>query len=418
MAVTDKESVGRIEIKDFDYPLPDNRIAGHPLAERDACLLLVGDAASGKVEHHVFKELPSLLPSDALMLCNNTRVINARIRFRKSTGAEIEVFLLDPVSPAEYNEAFQATGKSVWKCMVGNLKRWKDGSLPLEREFETSDGRKGHLQARRLSSLDGNAHEIEFSWTGGMNFADVVEAVGFIPIPPYLNRETEESDARDYQTVYAEVKGSVAAPTAGLHFTPSLLSQLKERGIEREEVTLHVGAGTFQPVKAERIGEHPMHTETFSVDREMLRKLSKAMREGRPVFAVGTTTVRTVESLPLIGLHLMRGEENLHVEQWEAYGYGDVDALQTIEAIEEYMDREELPFLHATTSIMIAPGFRWRIVTGMVTNFHQPQSTLLLLVSSFLQQKGGDAGTWRRFYDAALSGSYRFLSYGDACLFF
>lgn len=413
------EDIKDIRISDFDYPLPDERIPRHPLAQRDACRLLVS-RPDGSVDHRSFSELPSLLPHDALMVCNDTRVINARIRFEKSTGASIEVFLLEPVFPADYVLMFQAVGSCRWGCLVGNLKRWKEG--PLVKKLSIG-GRDVELRATRLRALEGNSHEILFEWDApDVTFASVVDAAGYIPIPPYLKRNSEQCDAEDYQTVYARVKGSVAAPTAGLHFTPELFAKLEEAGVEIAPLTLHVGAGTFQPVKSDTIGGHPMHTEPFSVDRDTLEKLHDALRHGRKITAVGTTSVRTLESLPYIGMMLHEGDESLHVGQWDPYGPDakhPADASVEIRHILDYMDSRGLDTLTASTSIMIAPGFRWRVVDVMVTNFHQPQSTLLLLVSSFLDRNPRRHPLqWRHIYEEALSHAYRFLSYGDACLLF
>ena len=418
--------VKNIKIADFDYPLPDERIARHPLAQRDSCKLLVS-AAPGEIVDEVFSSLPALLPKDALMVCNDTRVINARIKFEKSTGSKIEVFLLEPMDPEDYVLMFQSRGRCRWSCMVGNLKRWK--SDPLQKILNIG-GQTVTLTAMRGESRDGNAHEVEFSWDDdSLTFASVIDAAGYIPIPPYLNRESESVDADDYQTVYAKIKGSVAAPTAGLHFTPEVFDKLRANGVDIMPVTLHVGAGTFQPVKSEDIGGHPMHTEVFSIDRSLVDALAEALENDRPVVAVGTTSVRTLESLPYLGLHLLAGTEDLNVKQWEAYETNAVEEnmrMQTVKALRAlsaYMQKRGEKSLTASTSIMIAPAFKWRIVDMMVTNFHQPQSTLLLLVASFLGDAAllSDAGEnrprWREIYNHALAGDYRFLSYGDACLF-
>lgn len=422
--------VKNILISDFDYPLPDARIAKHPLAERDSCRLLVSRSAEEAADLR-FSDLPGLLPEGSLLVCNDTRVINARMRFEKETGARIEVFLLEPIDPNDYVLTFQSRGCCTWACMVGNLKRWKEGQ-PLIKEIETG-GRRVRLTATRGDALPGNSHVVRFAWDEpSVTFASIVEAAGYIPIPPYLGRDSEASDADDYQTVFAHWQGSVAAPTAGLHFTPRLLDEIRNRGVERANVTLHVGAGTFQPVKSDRIGDHPMHTEVFTVSRSLIDSLLVCLKEGRPVTAVGTTSVRTLESLPLLGANIMGGDSSLHVGQWQAYDEGmtALDTREALSALATYMDQQALKTLTASTSIMIAPGFRWRIVSAMVTNFHQPQSTLLLLVSSFLGATGADkdrAGAnvrdtallprWRGLYDHALRGDYRFLSYGDACYF-
>ena len=418
------EEIKDIRIEDFDYPLPDERIAKHPLADRDSCKLL--RFADGKTSHHTFSDLPDLLPDGALLVMNNTRVINARMEFHRASGARIEIFLLEPLDPRDYAVAFQTRRRCQWQCLVGNLKKWKDSYLEKALDI---DGRKVTLRAIRHEALPGNAHAVEFEWDDEqVTFASIVEAAGNIPIPPYLNRKSEESDSTDYQTVYSRIRGSVAAPTAGLHFTPELLEDIRNRGIQTREVTLHVGAGTFQPVKSEEIGGHPMHRETFEVSLDLVRTLCRALESRRPVLAVGTTTVRTLESLPIIGIHLLANQasdaqtvtENVkEVAQWEAYADEEltIDTVEALKALEAYMEKEDAEHLQAATSIMIAPGFRWRIVDGMVTNFHQPQSTLLLLVSSLLDGSNLTDPAWRRIYQEALDQDYRFLSYGDACLF-
>ncbi len=412
-------NIKNIKIADFDYELPDHRIPRHPLAERDSCKLLVS-RPDGKIEHRSFFELPALLPERTLMVCNDTRVINARIRFEKSTGSKIEVFLLEPLSPEDYVLMFQTVGACRWGCLVGNLKRWKEG--PLVKTLEI-DGKKVELRASRVRALDGNGHEILFEWDDPeITFASVVDAAGYIPIPPYLKRDSEACDSDDYQTVYARVKGSVAAPTAGLHFTPRLFDRLRETGVDIAPLTLHVGAGTFQPVKSGTIGGHPMHTEVFSVDKGSVEKLMAAKKEGREITAVGTTSVRTLESLPYIGAQLHSGDFTLHVDQWCPYEHSPSEvsdnAVLELGYILEYMDKTGVGTLTASTSILIAPGFRWRMTDVMVTNFHQPQSTLLLLVSSFLDREPEDKLQWRHIYNEALDHEYRFLSYGDACLLF
>lgn len=410
-----------IRIEDFDYNLPDERIPAHPLAQRDACKLLLS-RPDGIISHRRFSELPDLLPPGSMLVCNDTKVINARISFYKETGSRIEVFLLEPLDPSDYQLTFQTHGKCVWNCLVGNLKRWKSGSLRLEIKPDGFD-KPFYLTATRLNPTSGNAHAIEFTWDNSdATFASVVEAAGFIPIPPYLKRESEERDLKDYQTVYADAKGSVAAPTAGLHFTPEVFANLKAHAIPVEKLTLHVGAGTFQPVKAEQIGDHPMHTETFSISKPVLDDIFRQKSKGLPLAAVGTTSVRTLESLPILGAMLRNGDTTLHVDQWTAYSPEILvaDTLDCLKSLLEYMEKNKLETLTASTAIMIAPGFRWRMADVMVTNFHQPQSTLLLLVSSFLgdEDYNTEMPRWRALYNEALSCGYRFLSYGDACLLF
>lgn len=397
-----------IQIKDFNYPLPDERIAKHPLTEREKCKLLFYQNKQIKDLH--FYDVPELLPEKSMLVYNNTRVINARLRFQKPNGgATIEIFCLEPISPRDYAQAFQTNVECRWLCFVGNSKRWKTGSLIQE---VNADGTTVLLSATRGEQL-GNAFEIIFNWNNeNVTFASLLDAIGEIPIPPYLNRNTEESDSEDYQTVYSHIEGSVAAPTAGLHFTNEILAECDKHGITRRELTLHVGAGTFQPVKSENIGEHSMHTEFISVERSLLEALIKA--DGN-VIAVGTTSVRTLESLYYIGVTLLENpdacEEELRVKQWapyeKEYTISTKDALQ---AIIDHLDKKGIDRYIGSTQIMIAPSFKFRIIKGMITNFHQPQSTLLLLVSAFVD------GNWKEIYDYALSHDYRFLSYGDSSL--
>ena len=400
-----------IFINDFDYGLPEERIPLHPLEQRDECKLLLR-SPHGKIYHRIFKELPDLIPAGTLMVCNDTKVINARLAFHKETGAAIELFLLEPTSPSDYALNFQERKICRWKCLVGNSKKWKEGEIFTE--VPMKDDMTVMLKALRKNMAEDGSSEVEFTWDNpDYTFGQLLEQAGKIPIPPYLNRESEEADIKDYQTVYARVKGSVAAPTAGLHFTPKVFEGLEAHGAKVEKVTLHVGAGTFRPVKSEKIGEHAMHSEPFSVSRDLIRQLIQWKEKGRPVVAVGTTSVRTLESLPYIGKALKDGKPNpFVVTQWDPYTGDDFDTVTALKFILNKLEKENWDNLTASTSIMIAPGFRWRITTGMVTNFHQPKSTLLLLVSSFL---GGEE--WRGIYEEALRNDYRFLSYGDACLF-
>ena len=417
-----------IHIKEYNYSLPEERIAKYPLSQRDQSKLLVYN--NGEVSEDIFTSLPSFLPSGSLMVFNNTKVIQARMHFRKETGALIEVFCLEPYSPNDYAQNFQQTECCSWLCLIGNLKKWKEGTLNQEIEFK---GQTLTLSVTRGACI-GTSHQVTFEWkykNGGaknsMNqkeskptFAEILEAVGELPIPPYLNRETEEQDKKTYQTVYSKIKGSVAAPTAGLHFTPQVLEALDAHGIEREELTLHVGAGTFKPVKSEEIGEHEMHTEYISVKKQTIERLIS--HQGKAT-AVGTTSVRTLESLYYIGVTLNRNpfatENELHIKQWQPYEYadavqrGDTIELSTMQALNEilvYMNRNNMDVLHTSTQIIIAPGYKYHIVSRMITNFHQPQSTLLLLVSAFVD------GDWKTIYDYALQHKFRFLSYGDSSL--
>ena len=396
-----------IRIEHYDYPLPDERIAKRPLAQRDACKLLLW--RDGRISESVFSDLPGLLPADSVLVYNNTRVINARLRFRKETGASIEIFCLEPIAPADYAQNFAETARCEWLCFVGNSKKWKEGPLVSQ---VTLDDMPITLTAERTEQK-GNAWGIRFSWTSGCSFSEVIAAAGEIPVPPYLNRPTEEADTVDYQTVYSHIEGSVAAPTAGLHFTPEVLEKISERGIPRLEVTLHVGAGTFQPVKADAIGDHPMHSEFIAVDRTVIAQLTDAVATRRTVVAVGTTSVRTLESLYHAGCLIRQGRWSGEVPQW--YPYDETHPrLSTEEALREvvaYVDRNDASTFIADTRIIIAPGYAYRVVDGMVTNFHQPRSTLLLLVSAFTGEE-----RWRGIYDYALCHGFRFLSYGDACL--
>ena len=398
----------QIRISEYNYQLPDERIAKFPIAERDHSKLLVYE--HGQISDDVFYHLPKYLPKNSLMVFNNTKVIQARLHFRKETGALIEIFLLEPISPADYEQMFQTVGSCSWSCLVGNLKKWKEGELTRQIDV---NGQSFTLRASRRGE-HGTGHQIDFEWDAQtVSFSEILEAVGELPIPPYLNRKTQESDKTTYQTVYSKIKGSVAAPTAGLHFTEKVLHEIDACGIDREELTLHVGAGTFKPVKSECIEGHEMHSEFISVRRQTLEKL---LQHDASAIAVGTTSVRTLESLYYIGLKLESSpdlsEDELHVSQWEPYEQkgASIPAAQAIQNIVEYLDRHQRSVLNTSTQIIIAPGYEYKIVKVLITNFHQPQSTLLLLVSAFLK------GDWRRVYDYALSNDFRFLSYGDSSL--
>ena len=395
-----------IHISDFNYELPEKCIAKFPVTPRDHSKLLIYD--KGNVSEDVFYNIANYLPKGELMVFNNTRVIQARIHFRKETGAVIEVFLLEPAQPSDYELMFQSRGHCAWLCMVGNLKKWKEGTL--QRSFNVR-GRDVTLKAVRRHE-QGTSQWIDFSWDDDVPFADILDAVGELPIPPYLNRDTEESDKITYQTVYSQIKGSVAAPTAGLHYTDGVLRSIDNHGIEREELTLHVGAGTFRPVKSEEIAGHDMHTEYISVSRATLERL---VSHDAKAIAVGTTSVRTLESLYYIGARLAvnpdASEEDLHVAQWEPYDtHPRITPVEALNNIISYLDRNGMGAFHGSTQIIIAPGYDYKIVKMLVTNFHQPQSTLLLLVSAFVH------GDWRRIYDYALANDFRFLSYGDSSL--
>jgi S-adenosylmethionine:tRNA ribosyltransferase-isomerase len=399
------KNIQEIAIAEYDYPLPDERIAKYPLAERDTSKLLL--YKGGEIREERLANLPGFIPQGALMVFNNTRVIQARLRFRKETGAQIEVFCLEPEQPADYQLMFQETKECVWQCLVGNSSRWKGGVLSQVIEI---DGVQVTLSVERVSSAAVNL--VRFFWDGGFTFAQLLEAAGELPIPPYLNRKTEESDMSTYQTVYSKVKGSVAAPTAGLHFTPAVLGALDAAGVQRGEVTLHVGAGTFKPVKSELIADHEMHEEYIEVQRGLIERIIAA---GGAAVAVGTTSVRTLESLYFLGEKVGENplieESELCVGQWEPYNREHtMSTVEALTALLQWLDAKGLDRVHSHTRIMIAPGYTFRIVKAIVTNFHQPKSTLLLLVSAFI---GDD---WRRAYDFALDNGFRFLSYGDSSL--
>lgn len=398
--------IPEIRIEDYHYPLPEDRIAKYPLPERDASKLLI--YKDGSVSERVFRQLPDELPAGALMVFNDTKVVPARLHFQRQTGAHIEIFCLEPVSPNEYNLAFAMTERCVWKCVIGNAKRWKEDVLALYNPAQDPLVRAMQLEARLLER-DGQTGLVEFSWKDASPFSRVLELCGSIPIPPYLNRETEDIDNERYQTLYARIRGSVAAPTAGLHFTDAVLEAIRRKGIGTETVCLHVGAGTFLPVKSSNVAEHPMHREPFVVRRSFIEKLL----EGRPVIAVGTTSVRTLESLFYVGVSILETGSPQDVGQWSPYERTyEATTAQALQAILDYMDGQGLDELAVGTRIIIVPGFRFRITDMLVTNFHQPESTLILLVSAFT---GGD---WRTIYDYALAHGFRFLSYGDSSLLF
>ena len=401
-------------IETYNYDLSDERIAKYPLAERDSSKLLV--YKNGEISESVFSNISEILPDNCLLVCNNTRVIHARIVFHKSTGARIEVFCLEPIGPSDYVLSLSSTTGCEWICLVGNLKKWKGGKLtqPVEMGGETV------LFSAEKISTEGNTHRIRFSWDNDrVAFSEILESIGELPIPPYLNRDTEESDEESYQTVYSRIEGSVAAPTAGLHFTDAVFASLKKKNIKVEELTLHVGAGTFQPVKTDDVSEHVMHTETIIVPLKTIKHIRK--KSGN-IIAVGTTSVRTLESLYYVGSSLslrdfpLKGENGaqepvvLKVGQWEPYTLPEnpISANEALQNIIDYLEENGLDTLHAETQILIKPGFQFRIINGMITNFHQPKSTLLLLVSAFV----GD--NWKNIYNFALENNFRFLSYGDS----
>ncbi|MDK2838322.1 MAG: S-adenosylmethionine:tRNA ribosyltransferase-isomerase [Bacteroidota bacterium] len=404
-----RKEIEQLHITDYDYPLPDERIAKYPLEKRDASKLLFYD--DGIISESIFSNLADYIPSGSLMIFNNTRVIHARLLFRKETGAQIEVFCLSPADPEDYAMNFSAKQYCSWHCMIGNAKRWKDDILTMKIEH----GGNGilTLRAEKIVVTDKDT-TVRFSWDDDrLSFSEILEIAGKLPIPPYLNRPAETKDDETYQTVYSRIEGSVAAPTAGLHFTDDVMTSLRHKGIATAEVTLHVGAGTFRPVKSETIGEHEMHTEFISVPKETI----KAIYENKhPLVVVGTTSMRTIESLYYIGAKLainpVAMPHELFVSQWEPYEnfLHDIEARQSLKNILDYLDRNETDCLISATQIMIAPGFRFHYADALITNFHQPQSTLLLLISAFVDDN------WRVIYDYALKSDFRFLSYGDSSL--
>ncbi len=403
---------GSIRIKDYDYPLPPDKIAQFPLANRDASKLLV--YRQGQITDGIFSEIADLLPSNSLLVFNNTRVVRARLIFMKPTGGHIEVFCLEPVSPtSEVQAAFRQQSGSTWKCLVGNLKRWKSGPLMIEVPFE---GIVCQLVAERLQDCNDGSFEIAFRWTPPeKTFSEILETIGLIPLPPYITRPAVSADDDRYQTIYSTLEGSVAAPTAGLHFTAPLLNRIALKGIDTAFVTLHVGVGTFRPVTTDRIGDHIMHHEKIVVQRRTVEKLLQQLNQ--PVFAIGTTSARTLESLYWIGVKLIRHgtTEHLRVSQWDPYqkNYAaGITVRQSLETLLRYLEVHHLAVFSGETQLMIVPGYRYKILSGLITNFHMPQSTLLLLVSAMV---GDD---WQHAYNHALQHGYRFLSYGDSCLFF
>lgn len=396
-----------IRIEDFTYSLPDERIAKYPLDNRDSSKLLY--YRNGNPQTLSFTDLPGLLPEGSLMVFNDTKVVPARLHFQRSTGAHIEIFCLEPVAPEEYVTMFAVTDRCRWKCIVGNVKRWKNDTLSLYNPDLAPEVSEMNLRAD-LVERDGETSVVEFSWDNGAPFSKVLEVCGSVPIPPYLNRDTEDVDLERYQTLYARFRGSVAAPTAGLHFTERVLEAIRKRDIDTKTVCLHVGAGTFLPVKSSLVSEHTMHREPFVVTLDFLKSL--VSRKGK-VIAVGTTSVRTLESLYYVGIKCLENGTPDDVQQWDPYvreySYSLEDSL---EALVAYMTDNALEQIQLGTRIIIVPGYRFKVVDVLVTNFHQPQSTLLLLISAFV------GGNWKTIYDHALSDGFRFLSYGDSSVLF
>ena len=397
--------IPNIKIEDYNYNLPNERIAKYPLPIRDESKLLRYN--NGIIDEFIFKNLPELLPQNSMIIFNDTKVVPARLHFQRSTGAHIEIFCLEPVEPHEYNTVFASTDFCVWKCVIGNAKRWKSDILELYNPLNDNTISRLNLKAE-LVSREGQTGYVKFVWSCGTPFSSVLEACGTIPIPPYLNRDSEDIDLERYQTLYAKIRGSVAAPTAGLHFTEGVLENIKIKNINIENVCLHVGAGTFLPVKTSNVAEHSMHREPISVSLELLKKI---VDNNSPIIAVGTTSVRTLESLYYIGVSCIEKGLPQDVTQWEPYSRNyNYTMEETIKAIIKYLEVNNLKELKVGTSIIIVPGFKFRLVNYLITNFHQPESTLLLLTSAFV---GGD---WKSIYNYALSNDFRFLSYGDSSL--
>ncbi len=399
-----------ISIENYTYSLPEKRIAQFPVAKRDQSKLIIANRNYIKVD--TFFNISKHLPKDSLIIFNDTKVIRARMRFRKPSGARIEVFILEPVLPtAEVQNAFQVQGACSWKCFVGNAKKWKQGTLELEFEH---NGQKLVLKAEKGES-QANAYMVHFTWSPAkLTFSDILMHSGSIPLPPYMNRETNADDVERYQTIYARHQGSVAAPTAGLHFTDKVMQSLKEKNIKNDYVSLHVGAGTFKPVSSESMADHEMHTEQVLIRKESLKRILKG--DYKSLIVVGTTTTRTLESLYWYGLKLLKNPEaEFKISQWEPYGseeHMNISAKAALNAVLDYMERKDLDILQGETKIIIAPSYEFKLVDVLITNFHQPKSTLLLLVAAFY----GEA--WHDAYDFALQNDFRFLSYGDSCLFF
>ena len=398
-----------IRIDDYFYDLPEDRIAKYPLAHRDDSKLLVN--FDGKLSDCLFKDIAEYLPGNALMVFNETKVVPARLLFKRDSGALIEVFCLEPQEPSDYQQAFATTDSCVWKAIVGNARKWKGDTLSLYVEHIESEEIKSIDLKADLIKREGNAFIVKFSWKGGASFSQVMEMCGKMPIPPYLNRDTQPIDFTRYQTMYARIEGSVAAPTAGLHFTDRELDAIDAKGIERVKLCLHVGAGTFLPVKSEYIADHAMHGEPFSVSRDFLCRLSR-YAAGKEIVAVGTTSIRSLESLYYLGVHCIEKGEPGGVEQWEPYrdeGYS-YSAEAAVNALIKYLDDNKLNSITSRTNLIIVPSYEFKFVTYMVTNFHQPKSTLLLLIAAAVGEG------WKQMYGFAMDNGYRFLSYGDSSL--
>ena len=397
-----------IRIQDYTYILPNEKIAKYPLSSRDDSKILI--FKNNSIAESKFSNLAEFIPNDSFMVFNNTKVVPARLLFKKVSGAHIEIFCIEPNAPTDYARAFETTESCIWKCVIGNSKRWKNDVIHFDHSGH-SELINYALSAKRLSN-DGETSVVEFTWKGGLSFAQIMELCGKVPIPPYLNRESEESDKERYQTLYAKFRGSVAAPTAGLHFTDSVMKSLDIKGIEREELSLHVGTGTFKPVKSEMIKDHSMHSEPFSVSLSFLKSLISNLGKKR-VVSVGTTSARTLESLYYIGIKCLNGGAPEDIEQWEPYNVDfKVSAKDSLTALYEWMEKNSVQKLEGKTRIIIIPGYSFKIVDALVTNFHQPASTLLLLIAALIGER------WKDVYDYALNNNFRFLSYGDSSLLF
>lgn len=394
----------KININDFSYPLSDERIAKYPLHKRDESKLLILNS-EGDIKQDVFYNISEYLPENSLLIYNNTRVIHARLKFKKKTGARIEIFCLTPFKPREYQIALSSISRCTWECMIGNLKKWKDEIL----ESTISVNNKTlTLKAKKIVSPDSGSQRIEFTWDGNFTFAQILEAAGKIPIPPYLSRDSEIIDEKRYQTIYSKPQGSVAAPTAGLHFTPDILKKIQSKQISTAEVTLHVGAGTFQPVKSEDAREHAMHSEQVIINKTLLEQI---INNPGKLIAVGTTSLRTLESIYWLGVKAFQNKPVDFLGQWEWESLRQkISLTESLEKLYNLLDKQKNTSLSFKTEIMIVPGYRFRVTDGIITNFHQPKSTLLLLIAAFI---GED---WKKVYNYALRNDFRFLSYGDSSL--
>lgn len=403
-----KSIVDKIDLSAYDYPLPKNNIAQYPVDERDLSKLLVYKA--GNISETLFRNIGEHIPAGQLLIFNNTKVVRARLNFQKSTGAAIEIFCIEPVEPSDYERSFSAKNYVIWKCIVGNLKKWKSGKLKKQFFWK---GALHILSAEKVNQIN-DTLEIRFSWDSHeITFATILETTGHIPLPPYIDREDTEADVKRYQTIYARIKGSVAAPTAGLHFTDHVLERILKKGIKTAEITLHVGAGTFQPIKSENISDHEMHCEHFIINRNTIEQILENFGK---IIAVGTTSVRTLESIYWIGKKLVTGDNSvslMSVDQWEPYSDDSLCSVQSaLAAIIEFMDQNKITSIEASTALLIIPGYEFRIINGIITNFHQPGSTLLLLVSAWTGSR------WKDIYNYAMENNFRFLSYGDSSLLF